>query len=161
MPATFSSSSQFSFADSVRSAPQYLSSSFRIHPAFISRAVLLFLDFLRAIIFSPSRLPSPFSRFLLQHLRAPRRASDLTLSSYVSSILYLSSRRPRALLTVRRTLESHKALRRIFHAAISASRDKRRYSSRRPKKNAEISFQRGRTKFPWPLIKRILMQSGE
>lgn len=96
------------------------------------------LDFLRAIIFPPSHLPSPRSRpppRLPQHPRALQRASDLTLSSYVSSILYprhLSSRRPRALLTVRRTLESHKALRRIFHAAISTSRDERRYSSRRP-----------------------------
>lgn len=49
---------------------------------------------------------------------ALQRASDLTLSSYVSSILYpwhLSPHRPRVVLTVRRTLESHKALRRIFH----------------------------------------------
>lgn len=70
----------------------------------------------------------------------------------MSSILYqrhLSSHHPHALLTVRRTLKSHKALRRIFHAAISASRDERRYSSRRPiwsEKNEEISFKRGRTK---------------
>lgn len=106
------------------------------------------------------RHPFLVSHRLLQCLLALQRASDLTLSSYVSSILYprhLSSYRPYALLTVRRTLESHKALRRIFHAAISASRDERRYSSRRPirpEKNGEISFERGQTKFPWPLIKR-------
>jgi len=106
----------------------------------------LFLDFLRAIIFSPSHLPSPFPRLTSPPAASSHAAtSDLTLSSYVSSILHprhLSSHRPRASLTVRRTLESHKALRRIFHAAISASRDERRYSSRRPirpKKNGKIS----------------------
>lgn len=35
-----------------------------------------------------------------------------------------------AILTARRTLKSHKALRRIFHAVISAECDERRYPSR-------------------------------
>lgn len=38
--ATFSSASQFSFADSFRSPRQYFSSSFHIHPDFISRAMI-------------------------------------------------------------------------------------------------------------------------
>lgn len=38
--ATFSPSSQFSFADSVRSPRQYFSSSFRAHSNFISRAMI-------------------------------------------------------------------------------------------------------------------------
>lgn len=136
--------SQFSFADSIRSPPQYFSSSFRIHPDFISRTMIspraiLSLPrfpprhYFLAVASSVCLLSSPLASCSV--FAALQRMSDLTLSSYVSSILYprhRSPRRPRALLTVRRTLESHKALRRIFHAAISASRRERRYSSRRP-----------------------------
>lgn len=144
MPLLFlsqSSSSQFSFADSVRLPPTTisLSSSFRIHPDFISRAIIfpsrgrLLLDFLRAIIFSPS--PYPRSRRRASSRAATRARSHrypLTCRRFFTrGAFHLAS--PRALLTVRRTLESHKALRRIFHAAISASRGERRHSSRRPK----------------------------
>lgn len=168
--ATFSSSSQFSFVDSVRSPPQYSSSSFRIHPDFISRAMIspprtvLFHDFLRAIIFSPSHLPSPYSRptpHLLQRLRALQRASDLTLSSYVSSILYprhLSSRRPRALFLLS---EGHWNRIKLY-AGFSmppfppvAMKGGIRHGGRSGRRKMGRShLNRGRTKFPWPLIKR-------
>lgn len=70
--ATFSSSSQFSFADSVQSSPQYFSSSFRIHPDFISRAWSLL---------SRSSLP----RFPLYHYFLAVTSSVTLFSSLISS----------------------------------------------------------------------------
>lgn len=81
--------------DSVRSSPQYFSSSFRTHPDFISRAMIS-----PRARFSLPRFPpyhyflavtssvTLFSPHLLRCLRTLQRASDLTLSSYMSSILY-------------------------------------------------------------------------
>lgn len=125
--------------------PQYFSSSFRVHPDFISLARWSLLA--RVLSFSISFAPL-FSRRhifrrsflislrLLQRLRAvaTRARSHAILLRVVDSLpaAPFISLAPHALLTVRRTLESHKALRRIFHAAISASRDERRYSSQRP-----------------------------
>lgn len=85
-----------------------------------------------------------FSSFLTSwsSLRALQRASDsrypLTCRRFFTrDTFHLTARAP--FLLYRRTLESHKALRRIFHAAISASRDERQYSSRpiRPEKNGK------------------------
>lgn len=99
--ATFSFSSQFSFVDSIRrdrlhNTSLHLSTftriSFFARWSLISRAQSSLSRFpLRDIIFLPSHLPSSFSLVpsrLLQRLRALQRALDLTLSSYVSSILY-------------------------------------------------------------------------
>lgn len=52
----------------------------------------------------------------------------------------------RSFLTVRRTPESHKALRRIFHAVIPASRGERRHSSRRPDPAGEMARSRFETR---------------
>lgn len=98
---------------------------------------VLFLDFLRTIIFSPSHLLS-LSHPLISRRVFARAATRRPISCYPLTCRRFFTRdtsrppnppRAHAILTIRRTLESHKALRRIFHAAISASRDERRYSS--------------------------------
>lgn len=158
-----------SCTDSFRSLSQCFSSSFRAHPDFISRAMISPLDFLRAIIFLPYSAPLSSVVSPAASSRALQPASDLTLSSYVPPILHprhLSPIHPTlffcprarvSFLSVRRTLESHKALRRIFHAAISTGRDERRHSSRRPiqsEKWRDLVLNGVRTKFPSPLIRR-------
>jgi len=145
-------------------------SAFQHHLAFLQLAAIDRISFLTmisrhlsslgAIISSvpqPHRFPTPFPcprRPSLQ--RRCNAASDLTLSSYVPPILYpatpfkplaaQTSVPAHAILTVGRTLKSHKALRGIFHAAISAGRDERRYPSRSGpipfRGNREISFER-------------------
>lgn len=118
------------------SPPQYFSSSFHIHPDFIFRArddlssrarSSPFLDFLFAPLFSCrhisrrpflSSLPASCSVFARCNAR-PISRYPLTCRRFFTAAAPFSSQCPHTLLTARRTLESHKALRRIFHAAIS------------------------------------------
>lgn len=122
-------------------------------------------------LFSFTLLLSFYSVFLSSTLSLHQRcnaASDLTISSYVPPILYPENTfqlplppksSARAILTVRRTLKSHKALRRIFHAAISAGHDERRYPSwpaprTRPKEIGRSRSNGGSDEISsWPFIK--------
>lgn len=138
----------------------------------LSSRTALFLDFLGAPLFSLRRISRhPFLVSLSISCSVFARCNARPISRYPLTCRrfftrrHLSSHRPpRALLTIRRTLESHKALRRIFHAAISASRDERRYSSRRPirpEKNGEISFERGVGRNFLGLLSNVLMQNDD
>lgn len=149
------SSSILSFTDSFRSFLQCFSWCFRVHLDFISRATMishsvLFLDFLRAIIFSPLPSSIPFShpfisRRVFAHVATRRPISRYPLTCrrfFTRDTFPLHPPRAHAILTIQRTLESHKALRRIFHAVISANRDERRYSSRRSEKWEDLIWTR-------------------
>lgn len=137
---------------------------FRRSPGFhFSRddlSALLFLDFLRAIIFYPPRIFYPFSHPLSSTLqRHLARCNPRPISRYpltcrrfftrdtfhpsAPSFFSFACARACSFLTVRRTLKSHKALRRIFHAAISASPAMKggiRHGGRSGQRNGEISF---------------------
>lgn len=174
--ATFSTASQFSFADSVRSPRQYFSSSFHIHPDFISRAMI-----------SP-RAVSALPRFPSRHYFLAVASSAVLFSSLFGpcSVFARCNARPisRYPLTCRQFFTRdtfHPTTRAPFllseghwnriklYAGFSmppfppvAMKGGIRHGGRSsPEKNGEISFERGRTKFPWPLIKRRTMWSND
>lgn len=115
-------------------------------------------------ILHPFPLSSPPQRHLARCNPRPISRYPLTCRRFFtrdtfhpSTPPYSFARARVSFLSVRRTLESHKALRRIFHAAISTGRDERRHSSRRPiqsEKWRDLVLNGVGTKFPWPLIRR-------
>lgn len=135
------------------------SSSFRTHADFISRA----RSFLGTLPRFPSRHYSPAvsSTSISSSLSPPFAAVSArcnALSSYVPPILY-----PFTLPLARLTKMSEGHWNRIkLYAGFSmppfplaAMKGGIRHSGRsQAGRNGEISFERGRTKFPWPFIRR-------
>lgn len=165
------SSSILSFIDSFRSFLQCFSWCFRVHSDFISRATMishsvLFLDFLRAIIFSPSPSSIPFShpfisRRVFAHVatRRPISRYPLTCRRFFTRDTF---RDPSIHPAHTLFLLSEGHWNRIkLYAGFSmppfpptAMKGGIRHDGRSGRKNGKISFERGQTKFPWPLIKR-------